>query len=118
MNRRDFLKLSGSMLAVAYLAVGPIRHIAKLPVEKTAASGKIYRGTPDGSIHVSADDGQSWQEHTRFGPGYSILDIFTGLDGRTYVEAGFKGRTFHLVLSKNERAWLTQSLNIAMLHMP
>ena len=117
MNRRDFLKISGSMLAFAYVAVGPIRHVAKLPVE-TATPGKIYRGALDGSIHVSDDGGKSWQVHARFGPGYSILDIFTGLDGRIYVDAGFKGHIFYLVLSKNEKAWLTQSLNIAMLHIP
>lgn len=116
MNRRDFLRLGGSMLAFAFVAVGPIRHVVALPAE-TAAPGKIYRGAPDGSIHVSADGGKSWQVHARFDR-YSISDIFTGLDGRTYVNAEFKGRTFHLVLSKNEKAWLTQSLSIAMLHMP
>jgi hypothetical protein len=114
MNRRDFLKFSGLISAFACIAASPIRHIAKLPVE-TAALGKIYRGTYDGSIHISEDNGKSWQLHSKFGPDCPILDIFTGLDGRLYVHAGFKQYSFHLVLSQNEKSWLSQPLQTAML---
>ena len=106
MNRREFLKLGGLMSILACVAVSPIGMIATLPVE-TAVSGKIYRGTRDGNIHVSENGGKSWQLHSGFGPDCSILDIFTGLDGQLYAHVGFKQYTFHLALAKNKKTWLT-----------
>ena len=105
MNRRDFLKLGSVMSVFGYATVSPIGNIAKLPLE-TAAFGKLYRGTYDGSVHVSENGGKSWQLHSGFGPDYAILDIFTGLDGRLYVHTGFKQRSFLLVLSKDGKSWL------------
>jgi hypothetical protein len=105
MNRRDFLKSGVKMLAVASILAGPANYLSMLPV-KAAAPRKIYRGTQTGSIQVSEDGGRSWQLHTNFGPDYSILNISKGSDGRTYAHTGFKQRSFHLVLSKNEKSWM------------
>ena len=104
MQRRDFLKLSSVMSAFVYATVSPIGNITKLPIE-TAALGKVYRGTYDGSIHISENGGKSWQLHSKFGADYAILDIFTGLDGRLYTHAGFKQHSFLLVLSKDGNSW-------------
>jgi hypothetical protein len=114
MNRREFLKLGGG-IAFASIAASPISYIANLPVEAAGPGGKIYRGTRDGSIHISEDNGKSWQLHSKFGPDCPILDIFTGLDGRLYTRAAFKQGTFHLVLSQNGTSWLSQPLNTTML---
>lgn len=105
MKRRDFLKLGGLISASALLSTTALTQLTTLPVETTVGE-KIYRGTYAGEIHVSQDRGNSWQLHTSFGSDYSILDIFTGLDGQLYSHLGFKQHTFHLALSQDERAWL------------
>jgi photosystem II stability/assembly factor-like uncharacterized protein len=114
-NRRNFLKVSG--LAAGALAALrlpkwfslTLDHSAQSAPEKgVIKSGRLYRGGDAGSIFTSQDQGQTWQLHSRFGPTYSIQDIFTSADGRLYLQAGFQGYTFNLVLSKNEQAWLSQ----------
>lgn len=114
MNRRDFLKLSSLVTVAAGVAGGAVRYWTTLPVE-AAAFGKVFRGTYDGSIHVSPDGGQSWQLHSHLGSSYSILDIFTGLDGRLYVHTGFEQHAFHLVLSKDQDAWLSEAFSTDVL---
>jgi hypothetical protein len=113
MNRREFVKLSGLMSVFSLVTAGVIGYVTKRPVE-AAAFGKIYRGTYDGSIHISEDRGQSWQLHSHFGPEYSILDIFTGTDSRLYIRTGFRQYDFHLVLSHNQHAWLSEPLTAAV----
>jgi hypothetical protein len=105
MKRRDFIKSSARMLAVASMFAGPASYLSVLPA-KAAAPRKLYRGTQTGSIQVSEDGGKSWQLHTNLGPDYSILSIFTARDGRLYAHTGFKQMSFHLVLSKNEKSWM------------
>jgi photosystem II stability/assembly factor-like uncharacterized protein len=116
-NRRNFLKVSG--LAAGALAVlrlpkwfsPTLDHGAQnAPQKEVSKSGRLYRGGETGSIFTSQDQGQTWQLHSHFGPGYSIQDIFIGADGRLYLQAGFQGYTFNLVLAKNEHAWLSQPI--------
>ena len=108
MKRRDFLKVSSLMSAVGYAAVGPVGKIVNLDIE-TAAFGKIYRGTSKGKIFTSTDKGKSWQLHTQFSPGYSVLDIFIARDKRLYIQLGYKQVSFYLVLTKDGKAWSAQS---------
>jgi hypothetical protein len=110
-NRRDFLRLGGMLCAAAYAS--PVTRLVKLSPE-TAALGKLYRGTYDGDVQVSQDGGRSWKLHYRFGPDCPILDIYTGPDGRLYLCAGFKQHTFQLMLSRNEKAWLSRPLAAAV----
>ncbi len=114
-NRRNFLKVSGLTAgALAVLRLPPwvslmLDHGAQGVLQKEVSkNGRLYRGGDAGSIFTSQDQGQTWQLHSRFGPAYSIQNIFTGADGRLYLQAGFQEYTFNLVLSKNEQAWLSQ----------
>lgn len=107
MNRRDFLKLGGLFSASAFVSAGPLKKLPKLPTE-AVVNGKIYRRSGDSSIQVSKDQGRTWQLHMNFGPENSILEIYTGLDGRLYAQIGFREYSFQLVLAKNETAWLSQ----------
>jgi len=104
MNRRDFLKV-GSVMS-AFAGVGPVGNIVRIPIE-TAAFGKLYRGTHDGQVYVSADGGKSWQLQSNFGPGYSVLNLLVGRDKQLYAQIGFERVNFHLVLTKNGNAWAT-----------
>jgi photosystem II stability/assembly factor-like uncharacterized protein len=106
MNRREFLKVS-LMSAVSYVALGPMGNFLSTDVEAVVA-GKTYRGTQDGKIMISGNGGRSWQLHTKFGPGYSILNIFTAKDNHLYVSISHKHANFYLVLAKNGKAWLSQ----------
>lgn len=114
-SRRNFLKVSG--LAAGTLAALRLPKWISIPLDHGTQhlsemgflkGDKLYRGGEAGSIFTSEDRGLTWQLHSRFGPTYSIQDIFTDADGRLYLQAGFQGYTFNLVLSKNEQAWLSQ----------
>jgi photosystem II stability/assembly factor-like uncharacterized protein len=114
-DRRNFLKVSG-LAAGALVALSlpksfslTLDHGAQnAPQKEVSKSGRLYRGGDTGSIFTSQDQGQTWQMHSNLGPKYSIQNIFTGADGRLYLQAGFQGYTFNLVLSKNEQVWLSQ----------
>ncbi len=106
MDRREFLKVS-AMTAISYLALGPIGNFVNADVE-TVAAGKTYRGTKDGKIMISGNGGKSWQLHTRFSKGYSIKNIFTAKDKKLYVQVAYKNVNFHLVLTKDGKAWSAQ----------
>src|SRR5688572_13757436 len=116
-TRRNFLKVSGltaGALAALQLpkwmsaALDHGHGVQRVPERGFIKEGKLYRGAEAGSIFTSEDSGQTWQLHSHFGPGYSIRDIFTGADGRLYLQASFQEHTFDLVLSKNEKDWLSQ----------
>ena len=111
-SRRNFLKVSGLAVGAAavlsfpkWMSTALDHSVQRLPEIK---DGKWYRGGEAGSIFTSQDQGQTWQLHSRFGPAYSIQNIFTGANGQLYLQAGFQGYTFDLVLSKDEQAWLSQ----------
>ena len=112
MKRRDFLKVSSLMSAVGYAAVGPVGKVVNLDIE-TVSFGKIYRGTSKGKVLVSKDKGKSWQLHTQFSPGYTILDIFIARDKRLYINVGYKQVSFYLVLTENKAAWSARSFKAA-----
>jgi len=106
MNRRDFLKVSSSMSAVGFVATGPIGNVLNLPIE-TVARGQIYKGTHDGKIYVSGNGGKTWKLQSNFGSSYPVLDIFTARDKQLYAHMGYKRTSFHLVLAKDGKTWLS-----------
>jgi len=108
MNRRDFLKAGSLMSAFGYFSATPLGNILNSDIE-TSAAGKVYRATNKGKIMVSSNKGKSWELHTQFGPGYTILDIFTARDKRLYVHIGHKRVKFHLALTKDGTAWMAQA---------
>ena len=109
MNRRDFLKLSSMVSAVGVLSAGPIGNVANLPVE-TAAAGKIYKGTRDGKVFISTNGGKTWKLHSNFGKTLPVLDLFTR-SKNLYVHIGYKRSSFHLILGKDGKTWMSRPFN-------
>jgi hypothetical protein len=105
MQRRDFLKLSGVALGAMLLQPGFFDRVGAAPIE-TQARGLRFRGSRGEILH-STDAGKTWQLHTRLGPDYEILDLFTDYAGRVYAQVGFQGFIFHLSLSENGKQWVT-----------
>ena len=107
MDRREFIKLSG-LFSVAFFTqfIPRLGKSINQPVE-LASGGVIYRGTQGGDIQTSGDAGLSWQLHTRLGPQYSIISLYSDSSTRVYTKAVFAGRSFELMLSKDKKYWLT-----------
>lgn len=108
MNRREFLKLGG--LASALLSFSfpfSLMSFLNFPVE-TSAFGKIFRGYRNGDIYVSEDQGITWQMQYRLGSSYSIMRMFTGSNGKLYLQTAYHSGSFHLTLSPNGRAWISE----------
>jgi hypothetical protein len=114
MNRREFLQSGGKMLAFTFIFASPANYLTQLPTEAVAAPRKTYRGTRSGNIEVSSDGGKSWHVHSKFGQGFFATAFFKGHDGRVHAQASFKQHGFNLVLSKDEKAWLSQSFQIPL----
>ena len=104
MYRRDFLKLSGLLSAAVFMQFNPLGKAASLPVE-VESQGKLYRGTADGKIYISADTGESWQLHTNFGSGFPVLHLTADFWGQVYARLGFESRSFELALVQNGKTW-------------
>lgn len=108
MNRRDFLKVGSLVSAFGLIAAGPLDKVFNVDSE-AIAFGKIYRAANKGRVLVSNDKGKSWQLHTGFGSGYSVLDIFTATDNHLYVKIGHKSNKFYLVLTDDKKAWAARN---------
>jgi hypothetical protein len=106
MVRRDFLKLSGLLSAVVFIQFNPLGKAVSLPVEVESQS-KLYRGTPDGQLYISANAGRNWQLHTNFGPAFSIVGLRASLRGQVHAQLGFEGHSFELALAQNGKTWRT-----------
>jgi hypothetical protein len=106
MYRRDFLKLSGLLSAAVFIRFNSLGKAFTLPVE-VQSQGKLFRGTPDGKIYVSANEGQSWQLHTNFGREIAILSLAINHKEQIQAQLGFANHTFELALAHNRQAWRT-----------
>lgn len=106
MDRRDFLKL-GSLFSLSMLM--PLNTLSRqlgMPVE-AQAHGLSYRGTRDGDVYVSKDAGLTWQLHTRFGSGFSIVDLKAGAREQLLARIEYVGHDFGLSLAPNSHTWMT-----------
>ena len=111
MNRRDFLKLA----AVGSLAVLTAQFGRKfssvfpgvVSSGDFAASlgGKLFKGTADGRILASTDDGLSWRCCADFGGNARVRDLYAS-GGRLFAEIGIPGGTFELASADGIR-WRT-----------
>lgn len=106
MYRRDFLKLTGVASAALFVQINPLGKALLHSVE-VESEGKLYRGTADGRIYVSANSGKSWRLHTNFGSAFSILGLATSLWGQVHAQVGFAGHSFDLALIDNGKIWKT-----------
>jgi hypothetical protein len=104
MNRRDFLKLGGLASAALVVPAWKLGAVA-LAAAQTEYRGRVYRGTVDGDIHVSEDQGQTFRRQFGFGPHYSISTLFAGFDGRLYAQVEYQDRSFFLSLAEDGNSW-------------
>ena len=106
MNRRDFLKLSGIVSAMLVLPLVPLaKELGALAT--VTIKDLTYRGTPDGQVLVSPDEGQTWNLLTDFGPAFSVFSLSAISRDRMVAHLGFEGHSFGLVWSPDERVWRT-----------
>ncbi len=104
MNRRQLLTLAA--LALPAAALVKFTPLGQMAVELSAL-GKLFRAAPDGTILVSADEGQTWSTHTRFGPDFAITNLGLDPKGRVTARLAYQGHPFHLALAGNGKTWLT-----------
>jgi hypothetical protein len=105
-SRRHFLKLSATgvgLLLAAPLVFSSADYAAVLTQNK-----KIYRGTFDGRILVSMNNGQSWQQVVDFGKKYTITKITADEQGIVSVNLTDQHLNFW-VHSKNDVHWMTDN---------
>ncbi len=108
MNRRDFLKVSGTAALLLSFPIWKFTEYFILPVE-AEFNGRVFRGTRDGEIHISEDQKQTWKKQVGFGPQYSVTRMFTDINGRLTIQMEFQNRHFDLTLSEDGTAWLVDS---------
>lgn len=106
MNRRDFLKLSGAVSAVLVFPLNAIFREINSPAA-AELNGTTYRGTEDGKVYASADEGRTWSLLTNFGPGITVFSLTAVTRNRIYARLGFAGKNFGLVFSPADRTWRT-----------
>lgn len=105
MNRRDFLKFGGvTVLLLSFPAWKLAEHLFASPVAEF--KGRFFRGTPNGEIHISNDQKQTWQKQVGFGPDLAIRDLFIQGDGRLTAKVEYQKWDFTLSLSDDEKDWL------------
>ena len=106
MVRREFLKLAGMVSAIGLVWTTPLIKVLSVPVE-VESLGKLYRGTQDGKILVSANAGKSWQLHTDFGSELPILGLTKDRRENVQAQLGCAGYSFQLSLTPNSKIWKT-----------
>jgi hypothetical protein len=109
MRRRSFLKLVGLVAvwasSLGASAVAAVSQSAARAPAAAAAKGIRYRA--DGPrVFVSSNDGTSWARHTYLGPDYTIRRLVADERG-VRLTVAYRGRTFELDLSSDQRSWLT-----------
>jgi hypothetical protein len=106
MERRDFLKLSGLALALAFVRLTPVSNIMHLPAE-VGVKEKMYRGTSDGDVLISENVGWTWNLHTRFGLQYAINALSVDAAQNLYALMDYRGHSFWLRRSAGSNFWET-----------
>lgn len=106
MNRRQFMVLAGaaSVIGLGKLAQ-PNELLAKALVPATRR--KIYRGTKDGKLFESFNDGENWNQIANFGEQCAIEQIdMRSLDGRITLHLRYQNHPFRLK-SQDGYTWHT-----------
>ena len=108
MDRRSFLigiaKVTLSGIAVAALP-GSLVAAVRAANPETTALGRLFRGTRDGRVLESLDNGKTWQRRTNFGQHCSILAL-RERGGQLYVQVGVQRYSFYL-RSSDAHTWYT-----------
>ena len=108
MNRRDFLKV-GAVLSAAVLV--PLNVAGSLAGSLTEVrhGDRLYRGTSEGELYMSEDEGQTWNLHTSFGSGLSVEHLWVNFWGQLQARLGIAGHSFELSLAKEGKIWRTMT---------
>jgi hypothetical protein len=104
MDRRDFLKLSGFFSAAAYVGFNSLGKGVSFPVE-AEGRGKLFRGTPDGKIFVSTNQGRDWQLHTNFGSHVSVFSLEARPSDQVRAALAVANYNFELALTPDGKCW-------------
>ena len=104
MNRRDALKLGGAFSLALLLNASPLGKLLRSP-SHAAARGVLYRGSRNGCIYTSADNGKTWTKMTDFGPDFLVRGVARDLSGQVYARLQYRSRSFDLHLLDDGRTW-------------
>jgi hypothetical protein len=106
MNRRDVLKLGGAFSLALLLNVSPIGKLLRSP-SRASARGVLYRGSRNGCIYTSADNGKSWTKMADFGPDIIVRGVARDLGGQVYARLQYQARSFEIHLLEDGKTWWT-----------
>ena len=106
MNRRDFLKLGGLFSTALFVQFNLPSFVGSQPIE-VEFQGDLYRGTSDGKILISANEGKTWRLHTNFGAQFAIVRLSTDAQERVVALVEYQGYDFKLALSDHAGVWRT-----------
>jgi hypothetical protein len=104
MNRREFLKLGAAFSLALALTVSPVGKILHAPAQ-ASAKGVRYRGSQNGRIYTSADNGKTWTQMADFGSGYVVRGVARDLQGQIYARLQYQGRSFDIHLMQDGITW-------------
>jgi hypothetical protein len=109
-QRRDFLKVMGAGLASAWAlsaSSNPLTNWFLLPslAAQTSFNSGLLRGTQDGKVLQSLDQGQTWQTLASFGAHCAISALVTR-DGQLYAKLAVDGHSFWLYTA-DTKTWRT-----------
>jgi hypothetical protein len=102
-TRRDFLKIGA--VSSLFLAL-PVNRLLKAVAVEAEFNGRIYRGAPNGEIHVSEDQRNTWNKHIRLAPESVVSNFFPDVSGSLLAEVDYQGHPFYLTLSPDGNKWL------------
>ena len=104
MNRRKFLKLS---VVVSTSVLLNLSNFLKFAGQSTQVrSGDLlFKGNSEGEIVLSKDFGATWQVHTSFAQGVSIIDLTDDMSGQIYAQLAFSGYSFQMKLAQDGLNW-------------
>jgi len=107
-NRRDFLKLTGLVMASGTVLSAPraIEYSVQLFADPQIRFGSnLIRGTAHGTILLSSDDGATWNQLVNLGEGYTILQ-FAQKDEQIYANLSIGSDDFWLKSADGQK-WYT-----------
>lgn len=112
MERREFLKMTGTVMLGAtglqVLSVGAAQAASpKIDPLQVELAGRLYRGTPDGKILVSADAGKTWTVHSDFSSHYSVSSLTVSKTGTLATVLGYQGWPIPLDCDVDQKSWWT-----------
>jgi hypothetical protein len=107
-NRRDFLKLTGLVMASGAVLSAPqaIEYGVQLFADpQIRFGGSLIRGTAHGIILSSSDDGVTWNRLVNLGEGYTVLQ-FAQKEAQIYANLSTDSHDFWLKSADGQK-WYT-----------